>query len=296
MKITLKAKLTDATVSQNENADRNAYPGAEQSVALRKDNHTNKFITGYDLMYGESEEDILNDPKHEKHQLFLEKKLIETALNVKLDGDPNNEFLLHLRLPLCDRSSKAKVFNLTYPMDKLLYRALIAGGFAAPSEEESYVGKYNGCLYYFSAPKVEESTRQEVRKLKNKLGAKLETFEDNKVWLLAISNKLNLSVSPDILTTALYSQIDDYKTELKSKDEVEKLKRLFDTPLQDLELDFIVSMGLKFMIIESTTSGKFIDSQNIGVDSTEIIKNLSLPQYDETYAFLREKVYKKFNI
>lgn len=299
MQVIIKSKITDETrtLDTERVAIRNAWPMAEQNVSLRKSPTTEKFITGYDLEYGESKEKILADKKHAKYALMQELDEIEKALGVSLDGDKDNEFLLNLRLPLCLRNGGEVKLNLTKPRDKFYYKALIASGYVAPDKESLYEPKYTGSLYFFSKPKADESSRQLVSKLKNEIGAKLTVYSENKVWLLAISLKLGLPTGSELSKNLLYIQIDDYKNKLTKLSDAEKLVKIMNSAPEDLEYDFITEVGNKFGIITITPDkARMLDGVVLGGSIDEVKNNLKLDRYIDSYVALRNKVYQKYNI
>lgn len=297
MKVILKSKLSDATASLLKGAQRNAYPQSEQRVALKKNELTGKFITGYDISFGENYEQILKDKKHPKYELMLERQRIEEALSVSLDGDKDNEFLLNTRIPLCNRKTVDIELNLAKPRDLFYYRALIANGFVAATKEDIYgIGNRN-VLYYFSSPIKEESSRQFISKTKNYLSGKISTFETNKVWLLAISNKLSLPCLPDLSTEALYNNLDDLKNKINTKLEAEKLQNVFDTDLASLQFDFVIDMAFKNFIIENGANGsKMVNGTLVGTSIEEATVNLKTEKYSDSFAFIMNKVFDKYKL
>lgn len=299
MNVIIKAKITDETRTQDYQglAKRNVHPMAEQNVSLRKSPTTEKFLTGYDLEYGESKEKILADKKHPKFELMKELDEIEKALGISLDGDQNNDYLLNLRIPLCYKNSGEVRLNLAKPKDKFIYKALIASGYVAPSREELYTPRFTGTLWYFSQPKEDESSRQLVSKIKNAIGAKLTVYEDNKPWLLAVNYKLGLNTSSELSKNILYIQLDDYKTKLTSKADVEKLQSIVEIPLEDLEYSFIIEMANKLGIIVTTPDkSKTVEGTFVGTSLDEVKSNLKTDRFTDSYIFLRTKVYQKYNI
>lgn len=295
----IKSRITDETKSMDIEGKsvRNAYPGSEQNVCLRKFPNSTKFITGYDLEFGETEEAILKDKKHPKHELMKEKKEIERLLGISLDNDDSNEFLLNMRIPLCVRGVAEIQMNLQDPLQKLQYRALIAGGHVAPSKEALREVKYLNSLYYFSEPKAEESNRKIISKLKNKAGAKLTVHEENKLWLLGVSHMLKLPVGPELSTGILYAQIDDYKNNINKKVDIDKVITAMETSNEELEFNFLVDMGLRYFIIQTNQEKqRTIDGVEVGASLEQLKTNLRSPKYQDQFLFLREKIHQKYNI
>lgn len=297
MKVILKSKISDATFSLYKGAQRNAMPMSEQSVALKKNQQTGKFITGFDLEFGEEFEKILKDTKHPKHKLMVERDMIEKALGVSLDGDKDNEFLLNLRIPLCKRNSVEESLILTRPLDKLYYRALIANNYVAETKEQIYALNNKNILYYFSEPQKEESSRMVIAKLKNSLASKLDTYENNKIWLLAVSNKLNLPVTPDLSIEALYNNINTHKDKIATVVEGERIKNIFYSDVRDLQYDFVLDLSFKLYFIENGQNNvKLVDGVHVGSSLEEAQANLKTEKYGESFAKLREKVYSRFKL
>lgn len=299
MQVIIKSKITDETKTMDTSgkAIRNAWPMAVQSVSLKKNPSTEKFLTGYDLEYGESKDKILGDKKHPKYELMKELDEIEKALGVNLDGDKDNEYLLNLRLPLCLRNGAEVQLSLNRPRDKFYYKALIASGYVAPDKESLYDPKFLGALYYFSKPKEDESTRQVVSKIKNEIGAKLTIYEENKVWLLAVSHKLGLPTGTELSKNILYLQLDDYKTKIKSQADATKIKTLINTAPEDLEYDFIIEKGSQLgLIIVAPDKSRMIDGVVVGTTIDDLKTNLKQDRYLDSYVSLRNKVYQKYNI
>lgn len=297
MKVTLKSKLSDSTNSLFQGAQRNAFPASEQRVTLKKNQITGKFITGYDLEYGEDYEAILKTPKHPKYELMKERQLIENALNVSLDGDKDNEFLLHTRIPLCTRKTLEEELNLGEPLDKFYYKALIANGYVAATKEDLYGSGNRNILYYFSSPQKEESSRKSISRIKNELAGKLSTFEENKIWLLAMSNKLNLAALPDMSAEALYNNLDELKNKISSLAEAEKMKAAFSTDFADLQHSFVCEIGNKYYYIATGANGvKMVDDRNVGANMEEAKANLKTEKYSESFGIISKKVFAKYKI
>lgn len=295
----IKSKLTPATKSmdyKNVNV-KNAHPYAQQSVFLKKFKNSNQWITGYNVGFGESEEAIIKDKKHPKHSLMLEKKMIEDVLKVSLEPDSDNEYLLNFKVTLADRGVEHIKLNLSNPVDMLKYRALIANGYVAPSIEESYNTDYRNCLYYFTEPEKQLSNKKNTLKLRNKISGKIAEHEDDKLWLLGIASMLGLNYHTTASADNIYILIDEYKKGLDTSLGLEKMVETLFTLKEDVINKFIINSGLKFMFIKYDNNQDYtIQNVPITKSKDELFVKLLSEDFIKEYAYLRESVYKKYNI
>lgn len=284
-------------------SQRNAHPYAQQTFRLKKDRYSEKFITGFEIPADETVDTILLDPNHSYYKIAKDRKFIESSLNVKLDGDKDNDFLLNYSIcltpvtnPNVADTGKVKL-DLGRPVDLFAYRALVANGIVAPSKERLDDFDYLKTNFYFSDPIEAQSKRKEVAKIKNQIAARITKYENNPVWLFAVSDKLNLPASPGLTEDTLYSQLSDFKDNLKTSIDIEKAWDVFNTDPKDLVSDFVISAGIKYSVIKRDGEGNYVyDMITLGRDKNQTEKFLNLVSNNNLYFEIKEAIFAKFGL
>lgn len=296
----IKAKKTQETIKGDiQNVwKRNAYPKSEQGSYLKKLN--NQWVTGFNLDPNDDEEEILkskNKFDEAKQTLIKDRKRLEKALGKSLDPTMDNEFLLNFRIPLCLKNNQEVKLNLAKPEDELVYRAAIAGGIVAPSLEDTNTYNYINCTYYFSNIEEDASSQKKIAKIKNIIGAKLSTFDENKGWLLSVSHALELPSRSELGIEILYNQLDTYKNNISSLKEAKKVEEVFSREPLVLMTSFVVDAALSYNLIKYTEDKNYVyEGVVLGKSKDEVKNNLNQSQYGESYFKIQNVIFDKYKI
>lgn len=298
MLVVLKQKLSPfvAQMVGEAGAPRNAHPYSKQSVALKKNVTTGKYITGYEQSFKDGWEEILKNKKGPNYELIKERVRIESELGVSLDGISSNEFLQKIRINLCLPNVSQIIMDLRKPLDLFYYRALIANGIVAPDQASLNRVEYLNKTYYFTMPSQESDNKQFIAKVRNKIGGRLSDNEDNKLWLLAISQLLNLPIGTDLSEKSLYVYIDNYKNKLNSLSDAKKVLEIIERNSLDLIHSFIVTAAVKFGSLHRDKNAVTFEGQNIGSTMEEAISNLTTEEYEEVFVAIKEKILRRYGI
>jgi len=294
----IKSKVTQETLKGDleKKWKRNAYPKSRQGSFLKKEN--NQWVTGFNLDISDDEEEIWKTKKPEaKYQILKERKTLEKALGKSLEPTMDNEYLLNFRIPLCLTNNQEVKLNLAKPEDELVYRAAIAGGIVAPSLEDTNTYKYLNCTYYFSNVEEDASSQKKIAKLKNLMGGKLATHEENKSWLLSVSHALELPSRSELGIEILYNQLDTYKNAIGSYKDAQKVYEVFFREPLLLEINFIIDASLSYNIIKYSEDKNWVfDGLVLGSTKDEVKENLKKSQFAEAYSKLRTLINEKYKI
>ena len=294
----IKSKVTQETLKGDleKKWKRNAYPKSRQGSFLKKEN--NQWVTGFNLDISDDEEEIWKTKKPEaKYQILKERKTLEKALGKSLEPTMDNEYLLNFRIPLCLTNNQEVKLNLAKPEDELVYRAAIAGGIVAPSLEDTNTYKYLNCTYYFSNVEEDASSQKKIAKLKNLMGGKLATHEENKSWLLSVSHALELPSRSELGIEILYNQLDTYKSAIGSYKDAQKVYEVFFREPLLLEINFIIDASLSYNIIKYSEDKNWVfDGLVLGSTKDEVKENLKKSQFAEAYSKLRTLINEKYKI
>jgi hypothetical protein len=294
----IKSKVTQETAKGDleKKWKRNAYPKSKQGSFLRKEN--NQWITGFNLDISDDEEEILKTKKPEaKFEILKDRKKLEKALGKSLEPTMDNEYLLHFRIPLCLTNNQEVKLNLAKPEDELVYRAAIAGGIVAPSLEDTNTFKYLNCTYYFSNVEEDASSQKKIAKIKNLIGGKIATFEENKSWLLSVSHALDLPSRSELGIEILYNQLDTYKNAISSHKDAQKVHEVFFREPLLLEINFIIDAALSYNIIKYSDDKNWVyDGLVLGGTKDEVKENLKKSQFAEAYSKIRTLINEKYKI
>lgn len=292
--ILIKNKLTEQTKKMdiNKTAVRTVFPSATQNVFLRKDKFTKRFITGYELT--KSKEEIKEkDPEYSK---LKERQYLEEIFNSNFDN-PDDEFLINYKIPLCGYNNQEIILNLDKPEDRFKYNALVSGGYVAPNKKALNDVNFLNCNFYFEEPNAEVNSRKELSKIKNKIGAKLAVQEDNKPYLLAVVFKLGLESSPEQSKDILYNLIDDYKEKLTSLVDAEKTLKVLELSPIELEKNLIIQLAIKYFALRKNQQGEYVEEGvSLGKTLDEYRSNLLDEEFAPTYQSIRKKIYKQFKL
>ena len=294
----IKSKVTQETLKGDleKKWKRNAYPKSRQGSFLKKEN--NQWVTGFNLDISDDEEEIWKTKKPEaKYQILKERKTLEKALGKSLEPTMDNEYLLNFRIPLCLTNNQEVKLNLAKPEDELVYRAAIAGGIVAPSLEDTNTYKYLNCTYYFSNVEEDASSQKKIAKLKNLMGGKIATHEENKSWLLSVSHALELPSRSELGIEILYNQLDTYKNAIGSYKDAQKVYEVFFREPLLLEINFIIDASLSYNIIKYSEDKNWVfDGLVLGSTKDEVKENLKKSQFAEAYSKLRTLINEKYKI
>lgn len=303
MKVFIEQRLTDFVrqMDVDKTVNRNVHPMASQSVTLKKDRNTEKYITGYEVPFGTTKEAILKDKNHKLYELMVERDRIEQALGIQLEGGDENGFLAFFRYYLSkklDANTVAKQsLVLENPKDLFTYRALIANGLVAPSKEDLNSKEFFGRDYYFSEPFKEVSNKKANALLRGKLYNKLLKFSENKAWLYCVNHKLKLPSAPGLSEDNLYTQLDEFIGKQIEKKNLEKIQAVFDTIPTELLYDFVIEQGLQYKIIITGQNGVFVfRGTPIADTAAEVTKILKSETANKLFTDIREEVEKRFGI
>jgi hypothetical protein len=298
MLVVLKQKLTKyvAQMVGPTGAPRNAHPYSRQSVALKKNKLTGKYITGYEASFKEGWEEILAKKKGENYDIIRERVRIEEELGVSLNGNSDNTFLQKTRINLCLPNIAELILDLRQPLNLFHYRALIANGIVAPDEASLNKVGYMNKTYYFTVPSQEADAKKQIAKVKNKIGGKLADNEDNKLWLLAVSQLLTLPIGTDLSTSSLYISIDNYKNSITSAADAKKVDAVMEKLPKDLMNAFIVNAATKFGLLIRDKNSVSFNGEMIATTMDEAIHKLQTEEYTEVFVTLRDKVLNRYGI
>jgi hypothetical protein len=298
MLVVLKQKLTPyvAQMVGEAGAPRNAHPYSRQTVALKKNITTGKYITGYEQSFKEGWEEVLKAKKGPNYDIIKERVRIEQELGVSLDGMSSNEFLQKTRINLCVPNVAEIIMDLRRPLELFHYRALIANGIVAPDQASLNRVEYLNKTYYFTAPSQESDNKQFIAKVRNKIGGRLSDNEDNKLWLLSIAHLLNLPIGTDLSAKSLYVYIDDYKNKLNSMTEAKKVLAVIEKNSKDLMHGFIVNAAAKFGALQRDKNAVLFEGRMIGSTMDEAIANLQTVEYEEVFVAVKEKILRRYGI
>lgn len=294
----IKQKLSEHTISSDVDKviKRNAFPMSEQSSYLKK-NANGEFLTGYNLPFGLSDEEVLKDPKSVYYDLITEKKKIEKALNVSLDPNKDNEFLLFLKLELTNKNNQDPRLDLDKPMDKLKYRAAIASGIVAPSRELLSDIRFMASDFYFSSPEKESSSKKVKEKLKNQIAGALSNHENSRAWLMSVSNKLGLLTRPELTEDLLYTQISEAKNKTDKEEELKKIVSIVTSQIDILLIDLVIDKSFYYQLIKKTETGQYsYKSILLGKTKDEVKDFLTDFANQDIFAELRMDVFEKLKI
>lgn len=299
--ILLKSKVSSTIKAMNSEAVANVHPHAQQSVALKFDRKSKQFITGYNLPYGVSEEEILKASAKSElstyKDLVTERKKIESALNVSLVGGAENEYLSNVRIIIKQRKYADTPFNLDTPEELFYYRALIANGYAATSLEDTRGNSKGNFDFYFFNPQEGEQRKKKIKRLKNKIRAKVSQYEDNKVWLYSVGKQIAESVSLDSNVDSLYTIIDESIEKETSEDRLLYMEKVVNKTLEDLDFDFVFSTSKYLMLIKTNQDGyREYKGKELGKSDEEIKSTLKLTDYRDIYDELRLKCYERLKV
>ena len=298
MLVVLKQKLTNyvAQMVGSSGASRNAHPYSKQSVALKKNISTGKYITGYEDTFKEGWEEILKSKKGDLYPLIKERLMVEKELGVSLDGISSNEFLQKTRINLCVPNVAEIIMDLKKPINLFHYRALIANGIVAPDLASLNRVEYMNRTYYFTAPSQESDAKQFIAKVRNKIGGRLSDNEDNKLWMLAIANLLNLPIGTDLSVKTLYVYIDEYKSKLTSLKAAKKVLEISEKNSKDLIHSFIINVAVKFGVLHRDKNGVTFEGAKVGASMDEAIFNLTTEEYEDVFVQVKEKILRRYGI
>ena len=299
--VRLVSKVASNIKAMNQGANSNSDLFSQQGAFLKLDRKSKQFITGYNLPFGITDEQVLNskegDPSYEYRPIVTERQALERALNTKLTGGLENDYLKDLYIITKKRGSVDVLFDLHNPEDLLKYRALIANGIAAESLESTRGSSRGEFSYYFHEPLKQEQRKKKLRKAKNRIKAKLSVNEENKVWMYAVAKKMDIPVGYDINVDSLYSLIDETVEKETVEAKIEQIETFVNLSLKDI--DFYTVWLISILTLQITTNDgnqKVAEGVIIGASEAEAKDNLKTAKFKDVYVALREKAYKKLKI
>lgn len=279
-----------------------AHLHASQGIHLKLDSASGEFITGYNLPYGVTDEEVLaakkNDPLLQYKPLVEERLRLEKALRKKLTGGVENEYLETLYIVTKEKGKADKVFDLNNPKELFAYRCLLANKVAA-MDFSSTLGSVSGWVpYYFEDATKKEETEKVLRRLRNVLRGILVSQDENKVWLYSVARAIGLEPSHDMSNHTINTMIDNSISGESSTERLKAWENIFKSPIQDLERLAIWYVGLYAMLIlrGSNGNGYFIDNINFGESQDQVISSFGDPKHQDIYLRLREKVFNKLGV
>lgn len=300
--ISLVSKISPIISAMNSNAKSNSHLYAQQGAYLKLDRRSKQFITGYNLPYGVSDEDVLKaqegDPLFELQELVKERQYLEKALAVSLTGGEENKYLSDLYIVTKRKNEVDVIFDLHNPEDLLKYRALLANNIVAESLEATRGAKKGDYLYYFSDPQAQEKRKKRIIKIKNKIKSQLSKYEDNKVWLFALAKKLDIPAGYDASEDTLYTVINDTIDRETAEAKLTVIETFVNLPVKDVEFYLVWYIGSVTLTINKNASKQLLVSGKvIGSTDEEAQNNLkNVTKYKESYDLLREVAYKKLKL
>lgn len=247
-----------------------------------------RFITGLDEE-AQSIQGIENDVEREEkiNELKTLKATLEKLLRVDLSSTSTYWETFAIKID----SDNDLVLNKSNPLHVIMYHALIANGYVAPSFEESSEPIYLNSKYYCHVDEIVLQEKNSSKKIKDKARAELYKIAENKDKLLLYGRylegaKYKSNMSPD----TLYNMLSDFIDDVKRPENIDTFLRAVKLSVEELQYKITVETAIRKKIIKFKEGQYYRGGVNLGRSAVDVLSNLKQPEYASEFVQIHEEV------
>lgn len=206
-------------------------PNSSRTHSIRR-NDDGTFKTGLD--YEKEAERIQN---------------LEKILGADLSN--TSPFWNKLRIDFDFRGNIVGVWNIEDPITYLKYKAAIANGFLAPSEEDiKNTEKYKDAIFYVYDASGLMEKKIKLAELKDEVTTLIFKLKGEKEKLLYILHAIGDKPDPKHSDSALYTLLSERKESYVKREQYENLLNVLQTPIIELQAAFILDKAISMGIVK----------------------------------------------
>lgn len=229
--------------------------------------------------------------EQERERIAEERQELATQLGLRLSKDlsSRSEFWSEFLMPLS--TDQDLILNRSNPMHVVMYHALVANGYVAPSKEAASKPQYLASKYYCHVDDVEANNKVSTSKQRDQARAELYKIAENRDKMLLVGLYLDgTRYKKTMKENTLYSMLSDFIDDAKNPENVEKFIRTVKLPTEDLQYKVTIDTAIRKKIIRFRDGQYYRGGVNLGRNAVEVLKNLKMPDYANEFISIHEEV------